>query len=85
MYIQINEIHKQKLAWLVGYLDLYANRNMFKKHILASPTVSFSARTFKTFVNYLNDKQIQHFDQHIYLWVFEKEAKIKIIFPIFSL
>ena len=53
VYIQEQEIHKQKLAWFVGYLALCANRNMFKNHISASPTVSFSARTFKTFVNYL--------------------------------
>ena len=34
------EIHKQKLAWFVGYLALCANVNRFKKHISA----------FKTFV-----------------------------------
>ena len=27
-----------KLAWFVDYLALSANRNMFKKHISASPT-----------------------------------------------
>jgi len=43
------KINKQKLAWFVGYLAL-SNRNMFKKHISTSFTVSFSA---KTFVNYL--------------------------------
>ena len=48
-----------------------------RKQISASPTV----RTFKTFVIYLesHEKQIHHFDQHISLWGFELEAKIKII------
>ena len=50
---QEKEMQKQKLAWFVGYLALCINRNMYKKHISASPTVSFSARTFKTFVSYL--------------------------------
>ena len=43
VYIQEKEIHKQKLAWFVGYLALCPNRNMFKKHISASPTINFSA------------------------------------------
>ena len=52
VYFQ-KEIHKKKLTWFVGYLALCAYRNMFKKYISASPTVSFSARKFKTYVNYL--------------------------------
>ena len=44
MNIDEKEIHKQKLAWFVGYSALCA---VEKKHILASPTVSFSARTLK--------------------------------------
>jgi len=43
VYIQEKEIHNQKLAWFDGYLALCADRNMFKKHSSASPTVSFSA------------------------------------------
>ena len=27
------EMEKQNLAWFVGYIASYANRNMFKKHI----------------------------------------------------
>ena len=37
---------------LLCYLALCANRNVLKKHISASPTVSFT-RTLKTFVHYL--------------------------------
>jgi len=33
------------------YSFMHANRNILKKHISASPTVSFSARTFKAFKN----------------------------------
>ena len=52
-YLHYSTVNKQKLAWFVGYLDLCANRNMFKKHISTSFTVSFSAKTFNAFVNYL--------------------------------
>jgi len=45
---------KKKYIGLVWRLFSFcANRNMFKKPISASPTVGFSARNFKTFVNYL--------------------------------
>ena len=66
-----NKYISKNWPWFVGYLTLCANRNMLKKHISASPTVSFSASTFKTFVNYLkmHDKEIHHFDlQHISLF-----------------
>ena len=43
-------MQEQKLAWFVGYLALGTYRNICKKPISASPTVSFSAKTFKTFV-----------------------------------
>ena len=47
VYIQEKEIYKQTFTWFLDCLAFCANRNMFKKHISASPIVSFSARTFK--------------------------------------
>ena len=70
MYIQEKEMQEQKLAWFVGYIALCANRNMFKKHILASPTISFSARNFKTFVNYLK-AMINKFDILINIYLYK--------------
>ena len=53
-------MQKQKLAWFVGYVDLCTNKNIYKKHISASPMIRFRDRAFKISMNFLTiiDKQI---------------------------